>query len=308
MARISKSIINYVDSHLENYSNSLELAYMIYVLINKVLCYSPNFAFSKNNEVPSIEEVTLTNPYVNCHTWSALYCELLSHYGVYSKVVNDELHSHVEIFSDGVIVVADATKVLLGDGMDYTSDLCNYKFGFKGVSFNIDQRYTTESSRDMLHLLKEKVLSVLGVNSNQEKDLVEYLTLYVNSETKEDQILLGVGLLNNVYSSIKGASIEKRQILEKYFSSIFGEEYKYGYKYMSMYSIENSNKVPHRLIFFDTDNVMIPVLEETNGIRVISLEEIFNMYKKGVLFFKYTQEKDAFMKLYGKENRPYVLA
>ena len=39
MARVSKSIINYIDSNLEKYSNNLELSFMIYVLINKVLCY-----------------------------------------------------------------------------------------------------------------------------------------------------------------------------------------------------------------------------------------------------------------------------
>ncbi len=307
MARVSKSIINYIDSNLEKYSNNLELAFMIYVLINKVLCYSPNYAFSKYNEVPSIEDITLDKPYVNCHTWSLLYCNILTHYGIYSRVIRDDLHSHVEIHTNGVVIVADATKVLLGDGMDYTSDLCNYKFGFKGVSFNAEQKSSTEGTRDMVHIMKDEVLQRLGVNSNQEKDLVEYLSLYKNVESKEDRILLGVGLLNNVYSTIPGASIEKRQILEKYFYTVFGEEYKFGYKYMSMYTIEDDNKVPHRLIFFDTGNIMIPVLEETNGIRVVSLEDIYKMVKCETLFFKYDQEKEAFMKLYSKENRAYKI-
>lgn len=307
---VSQSIIDYLNDNLEPYTCDLELAYMIYVLLCKVLCYSPEYSFNKDDKcLPELGDVTLDNPYVNCHTWSRLFIQVLSHYGIVAGISKDlnNLHSLVEIHIDGLVIYADATKVMLGSGLDYTSDLCNYKYNFEGVSFVLGgSDYRDKSKIQKLEYYRNKVHSKLDICTDDEELLNRYISQLEDPEIdKEDRVILGIRLLNSIYSMVIGASVEKRQILEKYFTKIFGKEYESGYRYYSMYTIENSVIVPHRLIEFDVDGEIIYGLEKTNGFEVVSYDIISNMVASKEIFFKYKKEKELFG---GDENRFLVKA
>ncbi len=304
---VSKSIINYIDSNLKEYDNDTELAYMIYVLLNKILCYSPDYAFSRDeSKLPNIEDITIDNPYVNCHTWSQLYKQVLNYYGIEASVLTDKdnLHSCVLLTVDGVQIKADGTKIYMGTGIRYTSDLCNYKFNLPSVSFHLAQStgYKKDSWSKLLRL-KDKVNEKLGV-TNEEKMLEEYLNqgreMGLDSE---ERVCLGIGLLNNVYDMFNGGNIEKRQILDKYYGEIFGNDYLDGYKYLSLFSIENNMRVPHRLLYFNFGDEIVLALEETNSFRLISFDEVFDMLGDNKLFFKYDKESILFSNMFISKNK-----
>ena len=307
MANVSKSIINYIDSNLKEYDNDTELAYMIYVLLNRILCYSPDYAFSRDeSKLPNVEDVTVENPYVNCHTWSQLYRLVLEHYGIVAGINCDLNHEHscVEVLVDGVRIKADGTKVYMGNGVNYTSDLCNYKFNLPSVSFHLAQStgYKKDSWSNLIRL-KDKVNERLGV-TNEEKDLEEYLSQGRDMELdSEERVCLGIGLLNNVYDMFTGGNIEKRQILDKYYGDLFGNDYLYGYKYFSLYSIENNMRVPHRLLYFTFGDEIVLALEGTNSFRLISFEEVFDLLGDNKLFFKYDRESISFSNMFISHNK-----
>ena len=136
---ISNSIKEYIDNNIGGCENKLELAYSVYVLLGKVLYYSPLYARYKiDNLLPSIDNISLDNPFVNCSTWSRLYNQLLLSYGIDSKTIGDEnTHELVEFNIDDIKVRADATIYMPDDIFDVSSDLTNIKFGLDILYFRL---------------------------------------------------------------------------------------------------------------------------------------------------------------------------
>ena len=62
---ISNSIKAYIKDNIGECHNDIETAYSIYILLGKVLYYSPLYAkYKLDNLIPQIDRIRIDNPYV----------------------------------------------------------------------------------------------------------------------------------------------------------------------------------------------------------------------------------------------------
>ena len=212
---ISRSLKEYIDNNIDFCNNKLELAYTIYILLGKVLYYSPFYArYKLNNLLPDISSISLDNPYVNCETWSKLYNEILNLYGIDSRVDGDK-HKRVEFDADKYKVRADATIYLPDDVFDISSDLTNIKFGLDILYFQlINNQYRKDFNKSI-----DRVNERFNIDKGKDFEILE--TIKSNIDRNSNHINYGINFYNEFYKLCDG-EVERRQLFERYYPLLFG--------------------------------------------------------------------------------------
>ncbi len=274
---ISRSIKEYIDNNIVDCNNDLEIAYTIYILLGKVLYYSPLYVrYKLDNLLPS--NISLDNPYVNCGTWSSLYNELLLSYGIDSRVVGDK-HKYVEFNNGDMKVRADATLYLPDDVFDVSSDLTNIKFGLDILYFRlINNKYRDEFNKSI-----DKVNTRFGINKGVDYKVLENIKR--NIDKSENIIDYGMDFYNSFYSLCDG-EVERRQLFERYYPLLFG---KVNNDLVDFYDEGIISK--HLIMFGDSY-----CLETKDGFVKKSYDEVIDLIENSNISLKYSTSKDKVYK------------
>ena len=277
---ISKSLKEYIDNNIGDCNNDLEKAYTIYILLGKVLYYSPLYVrYKLDNLVPEVDSVSIDNPFVNCNTWSSVYNELLLEYGIDSKVLGDK-HKYVEFNADNMKVRADATVYLPDDVFDVSSDLTNIKFGLDILYFrlinnqyrkeflkyedNVNKRFNITKGKDY------EILNDIKKNIDKDNNIVKYAIDFYNS-----------------YYELCDGEVERRQLFERYYPLLFG---RVNNDLVDFYDSSIMSK--HLLIVKDKY-----YLETDNGFVEKNYDEIIDLINNKGIDFKY---ENSLAKVYKK--------
>lgn len=277
---ISNSLKEYIDNNIKDCNNELDLAYTIYVLLGKVLYYSPLYVrYKLDNLVPDVNSISLDNPYVNCNTWSELYNELLLEYGIDSKVLGDK-HKYVDFIADGMKVRGDATVYLPDDVFDVSSDLANIKFGLDILYFRlINNNYRKEFIKTI-----DEVNRRMGINKGIDFEILS--DIKNNIDHNQDIINYGINFYNDFYTLCDG-EVERRQLFERYYPLLFG---KVNNDIVDFYDNEILSK--HLLLFNDSC-----YLENKDGFIKKSYEDVIDLINDKDITLKYD---DNIYKVYRK--------
>ena len=278
---ISNSIKNYISSNIGNNNRDLELSYIIYILLAKKLFYSPLFVKNKKiEELPTVDEITLDNPYVNCQTWSELYNELLHEYNIDSHI-DGKFHKLVEFTADNIPVRADATLYMPEEIYDVASDLTNIKFGLDALYFRPKNSRNRDEFLDRIYDTNER----LRIPKGKDNVIIGKIRI-IRSHGLEDRINKGIELYNEFYDLSKG-EVERRQIFERYYKLLFDD---IGTEVIDFYDQGIMSK--HLLEFIDGSYC----IENDNGFRNISFEEIEDLISSEDITIKYDHVKEKLLK------------
>ena len=296
---ISKELEKYIEENLPECSSKLELAYAIYVLLGQVLYYSPIYATTKRLEVvPHPSTVTPSNPYVICYTWSEIYKELLTKYGIDAYVDNrNKSHSFVVFESDGINLMADATKSSFCSVYDISNDITSIKFGLETNFFNlVPGQINFEEKRKKYIKVKETVNKKLNITT-QDDEVEAYIKMLDESDLdREERTILLVNLLNSLYK-LNNGEVERRQLFDRYYKKIFNDT---EYKNRVISILYDGITVAKKLVITE-DNSMY-YLEDKEGFRISSREEINDLLKKGIIRFKYPSDLTFYKNISENDN------
>ena len=270
---ISKSLKNYIDNNIGECNNDLEIAYTIYILLGKVLYYSPLYVrYKLNNLIPDVDSISLDNPYVNCETWSMLYNEVLNEYGIDSKVIGDK-HKQVEFNADKYKVRADATIYLPDDVFDVSSDLTNIKFGLDILYFRLINNQYRKDFNENIDCVNKR----LNICKGHDFKVLE--SIKSNIDRNKNNIDYGIGFYNDFYKLCDG-EVERRQLFERYYPLLFG------YNSNELISFYDEGIISKHLLVFDNKYY----LETKDGFIEKSYDEIIALINTKIIDLKY--EKD----------------
>ena len=273
---ISKSIRDYIDNNIVDCNNKLELAYTIYILLGKVLYYSPLYVrYKLDNLIPDVDSITLDNPYVNCITWSKLYNEILKEYGINSKIYGDK-HKLVEFNIDNYVVRADATLYLPDNIFDVSSDLTNIKFGLDILYFRlVNNEYKEEFNKSINNVNKR-----FNITSGKDEEILKR----INSDN-EDTIRFGISFYNYFYKLCDG-EVERRQLFERYYPLLFKDIDCESIGFYDFRVLSN-----HLLIVDDKY-----YLETENGFIEKSYDEIMDLISNNKISIRYESESKKLLR------------
>ena len=285
---ISKELEKYVEENLPVCSNKIELAYAIYILLGKVLYYSPLYATTKRREtVPKPSEVTLLNPYVICYTWSEIYKALLDKYGIKSYVDNrNKEHSYVILEANGIHITADATKSSACFIYDISNDLTSIKFNLDTNFFMLTPGQKNFQMKKRKYLMMKKRVNKKFDITPDDENIEKYIALLDESELDlEERTILLLNLLNDLYK-LNDGEVERRQLFDRYYKKIFkDEEYK-----NRIISIEYEGyTMPKKLVIVNDGNIKY-YLENQNGFHITNRNEIDSLLRCGKIKFKYVSD------------------
>ena len=212
---ISDSIKEYINNNIGECNNKLEIAYTIYILLGKVLYYSPLYYRYKSDDLlPDIGSITLDNPYVNDDTWSRLYKEILNEYGIESEIKGDK-HKRLEFDVDNYRIRTDATVYNTNDVFDISSDLTNIKFGLDIIYFQLINNQYRESFLENIDRVNERFNIIKGNNFKVLENIKS------NIDRNKHSIKYGMNFYNEYYKMCDGEE-ERRQLFERYYYLLFG--------------------------------------------------------------------------------------
>ena len=279
---LSKELERYIEDNLPTCESKLELAYAIYVLLGKVLYYSPLYAVTKKLAVVlEPRDVTIINPFVICYTWSEIYKAALEKYGIKSYIDNrNKAHSFVVLECDESSIIADATKSSFCNVYDISNDITSIKFGLDTNFFNlIPGQDNVQEKRKKLLEVKEQVNKKLNIEV-QDEEIESYIKMLDECELdKEEKTLLLINLLNTLYK-LNDGEVERRQLFDRYYKTIFSDK-DFRNKVISI--LYNGYTIAKKLVI-DED---MYYLEDEEGFKVSSREEIDSLLNAGIIRFKY---------------------
>lgn len=282
---LSNELEKYIDEQLPKCNSKLELSYAIYVLLGQALYYSPLYATTKRiDTVPHYSEVTLDNPYIICYTWSEIYKTLITKYGIESYIDNrNKSHSFVVLNVDGINIIADATKSSNCSIYDISNDITSIKFGLETNFFNIVPGQTNyEEKREKFNKIKKDVYKKLNIIT-QDEEIELYIKMLDQSELdSEERTILLINLLNSLYK-LNDGEVERRQLFDRFYKKIF-----------------NDKELRNRVISILYDGITVAkklviaedmyYIENEEGFRVSSREEINELLRKNIIRFKYPSD------------------
>ena len=272
---VSNSIKEYIDKNITS-DNALELAYEIYILLGKVLYYSPLYAkYKLDNLIPELDRIRIDNPYINCITWSSLYDEILKLYDIDSNVVGAG-HKAVEIRTDGYRIIGDQTLYLGNSVFDESSDLANIKFGLSITQFRLRNH---ESKEDFYKRL-DKINKKYNIDKKIDNKIIENIEL-TKDKDKEYRIKYGINFYNEFYNKSDG-EVERRQIFERYYNYLFSDIDK---DIIEFYDAQTLSK---HILFLDNKHF----IETLDGFIYITPDEIIDLLDDQTITLRFEKDYD----------------
>ena len=265
---ISNSIKTYIKDNIGECHNDIETAYSIYILLGKVLYYSPLYAkYKLDNLIPQIDRIRIDNPYVNCNTWAILYNELLKEYNINSNIKGNNNHKYVEINTNNSIIRCDSTLYLKDHLLGYTSDLTNIKYGLDILFFNLMNNTNREEFNNSIKRVHKKY----NINENLESSILNQINI--------NDLDYSISILNDLYKKFDGL-VERKQLFEKYYDLIFSNIDN------TLLEYYDSSIISKHIILLEDNNY----IETNNGIKQISYKEILNLLNTNSIKLKYKHE------------------
>lgn len=297
---LSKELEKYIEDNLPVCNSKLELSYAIYVLLGQVLYYSPLYATTKKIEVvPHPSTVTPKNPFVICYTWSEIYKELLNKYGIEAYIDDrNKSHSFVVLECDGINIMADATKSSFCSLYDISNDISSIKFGLETNFYNLVPGQINYNEKRQEYLkAKEEVLKKMNITT-QDQEVESYIKMVNESELDSvERTILLINLLNSLYK-LNNGEVERRQLFDRYYKTIFNDQ-EFRNKVISI--LYDGITVAKKLVIAED----MYYLEDEEGFRVSSREEINDLIHKNIIRFKYSSDLTFYKNIPQNNNYTY---
>lgn len=297
---LSKELEKYIEDNLPVCNSKLELSYAIYVLLGQVLYYSPLYATTKKIEVvPHPSTVTPKNPFVICYTWSEIYKELLNKYGIEAYIDDrNKSHSFVVLECDGINIMADATKSSFCSLYDISNDISSIKFGLETNFYNLVPGQINYNEKRQEYLkAKEEVLKKMNITT-QDQEVESYIKMLNESELDSvERTILLINLLNSLYK-LNNGEVERRQLFDRYYKTIFNDQ-EFRNKVISI--LYDGITVAKKLVIAED----MYYLEDEEGFRVSSREEINDLIHKNIIRFKYSSDLTFYKNIPQNNNSTY---
>lgn len=297
---LSKELEKYIEDNLPVCNSKLELSYAIYVLLGQVLYYSPLYATTKKLEVvPHPSTVTPSKPFVICYTWSEIYKELLNKYGIEAYIDDrNKSHSFVILECDGINIMADATKSSFCSVYDISNDITSIKFGLETNFYNLVPGQINFNEKRQKYLkAKEEVLKKMNITT-QDQEVESYIKMLDESELDSvERTILLINLLNSLYK-LNNGEVERRQLFDRYYKTIFNDK-EFKNKVISI--LYDGITVAKKLVIAED----MYYLEDEEGFRVSSREEINDLLHKGIIRFKYSSDLTFYKNMSQNNNSTY---
>lgn len=296
---IDDSIIQYVESFINDFNDDLEKAIAIYIKIAQLFWYNPSFLVDRDyDKVDKLSDISVTNNKIICLHWAIIYSKLLDLYGVENRLLGDDGHLSVKVVTSDYIMFADATK----HGIEYRdyllSDLTNTKLGLK-----ISNLCTLSCSLNKeLDKVIDKVYTKLGMKYLDIKRLDDFVDKFkyytykrmlkkeLDGLTRIDkqEIDKRLRFINRFYYLLRNlGDVEKLQILTRYYKDIF---YEFNYDNLRCLTMceenENTCSLLKLIVIADYSDVYY-YLESDCGFVEYSKDKLIETLVDRNIYFKY---------------------
>ena len=231
---IDSSLVEYVKCNLPNSLHSdFEKAIGIYVLLAKVLKYSPIYTITKDfHKTTPYFGVTLDNNEVVCVQFSIIYYKLLKMYGIEANLAGNYCsHMFVNLNFGSMMLRADATRYGYYSDQLELSDLTNTKYDFmiEGFYLHTKQYFDSKYIDYCTERLRETILSVynkMGLNTDGKSKINEFIDKYQRVEFAKDRVVdkrvfdERIEILNSMFR-FHEQTIENTQFFNWMITSVF---------------------------------------------------------------------------------------
>ena len=296
---IHESIIQYVDSFINQFETDTEKAIAIYIKISQLFSYDPRFLVDRDYScIDNLGDITIVNNNIICLHWAVIYSKLLNNYGVCNRIIGDDQHLSVKVSTSDFIMFADATK----HGVEYRdynlSDLTNTKLGFKIRSLATLSSAVNKELDVVINQVYKK-LNLDCYDISMADNLVEKFRYYsyrrirkkeIDGQPKIDkkEIERRISFINKFYYLFKElGEVEKLQVLSKYYKDIF-----YGFNFDNSRCItmcehnDNIYSLLKLIVLADSEDVYY-YLESSYGFVEYSKEQLVDTFLDRNIYFKY---------------------
>lgn len=208
LGEVDNSILEYIDSKIDNNWDNFTKARAIYVELCNVLYYNAKYlglfyieynGLITEDEVETLEEiknqdistVSLENNRLICYAWADLYGSILTKYGIDCLVDNGKgvsEHTYVLFEYNGIIIKTDATGTYLGKRDNIRiHDFARVKGGIEPTGFD-----ALDSSKNIDYLLnaadRKAGINLKTYDESCDNIRSKYCTVQRNTENKTDII------------------------------------------------------------------------------------------------------------------------
>ncbi len=302
--RIDSKLISYIDRYIDDSMGDIEKAIVIYLVLGDVLVYSPEYSIYYDYSIlGKVKDINLDNNFIICRSWSLLYHRILKRYGIFSKVIKTGSHYRVELVKDGTFYSADATNYG-GNRMYYgMSDLAKIKYGFRIERFHVtgivdpyDCELLVKKHKELDNLIEE-IYKKQG-RKYISSDKVKLLTNKVLKKLDDNSSIVGEGTLKDVQFRMKMLNrfwrlniseyaVEKIQLFNSFFFSIFEDESYYESNCYTVYDNSDGKIKSYKFIVFDSlEFGTIFYLDNGREFVQYNYKELIDEFRKRRLFMK----------------------
>lgn len=303
---VNSELEGYVRNNLPPNLNELELCIAIYVLLAKVLRYSPMYTITENiYDTNAYFDVNLTNNEVVCVQFAIIYSKLLEKYGIDVNLAGD-VHSHmyVNIAIGTLMLRADATKYGFYSDQLSLSDMTNLKYGFMIEGFFLVKNNYTDIDyiRYGNERIKESILSVyekMGLRTDIQNGLLTYIDKYQkkefdnNKKISEGTIEQRINEVNKliVYDE---SNVESIQYFNMLLLSIFYDIAEDRLENISIYRKDDGKlKLSKLVVVYDEDNKPYYYLFTDGRLINYKIDDVVDIILRDGWCFKYQTDIDA---------------
>jgi hypothetical protein len=315
---VSSELINYVDSNLpSNLDTDIEKAIAIYVLLSKILTYSPLYTIHEDiSEINGYQNVNLINTDVVCVQFSIIYHKILSLYGIDSNLAGDiNTHMYVNLNFGNMMIRADATRYGYYEDRFDLSDMTNLKYNFLIEGFKIypvsysDPSYVKYGEYRLNNIIKN-VYCKMSIPLDLKERLNEYIfkvqgrEFDISKTVDKEQIDTRIEYLNNLPLIING-TVEETQFHNMMVLGVFFDIAEERLENVSFYKIENGKVILNKMVVV-YDSCMQPYYYFFRNGKLVNydVDTIVDIILDEGWLFKYKTDIDA---LYLDDDRIYKL-
>lgn len=304
---VSLNLISYVKNNLpDTLDNDLEKAIGIYILLSKVLTYSPIYTLNEEyDETTPYQDVTLNNTDVVCVQFSIIYHKLLTMFGIESNLAGDlNTHMYVNLGYGNMMIRADATRYGYFEDKFNLSDMTNLKFNFLIEGFRIFPIYYGDPSyvpfcESRLNDIIVKVYNKMGIPLDLKDKLSEYIYKIQNSEfgignrVNKEEIDRRVSFLN-VLPLINNGTVEETQFYNMMTLGIFFDIAEERVENVSFYKNVDGKVILNKmLVVYDEDMKPYYYFFRDGKLVNYDINNIVDIILNEGWLFKYQTDIDA---------------
>lgn len=302
---VDNKLLFYISKFIDEGMNELEKAIVIYLKLGEILVYSQEFSLNHDySKINLVKDISLDNNLVICKNWAILYYRILKHFNIEARVVKNKNHYRVEMEIADTIYSADATGYGGMAGYYSMSDIARIKCGFKiekfvlvSVSKSSDTLLFSNAYENLVNTINDvykklnmKYIKPDKLNESRNK-VVDYVFRKSNKFGlgSEEDIQERINVINRYWClNLITSSLEKVQLFNYFFYSVFDGYDEDGTKCYNIYSSSDLKGPIYKLIVVEVDFKYYYYLD--NGkkfLRYSKQELIAEMNKRKVVLNDY---------------------